>query len=93
MKLRAGDGQDALQETPVRRGESELRFVDTRGSTEWGALKGGPIGVAAGAEYRRESLRDTPDPLSQAGEVFAQGSTATDGERSRFAMFGESSRE
>ncbi len=72
-----------------RSAESELKFIDTKGSTELGSLPGGPIGMAVGAEFRKESLQDRPDPRSTAGDVLAQGSTATDGERDNFAAFVE----
>jgi iron complex outermembrane receptor protein len=75
----------------TRKAESELFFVDTRATTEiqsW-KLPGGPVGVAVGAEYRDESLKDTPDALAQAGEVLGQGITATDGSRQSYAAYAE----
>ena len=43
-----------------RTAESELKLIDTKGTTEFGSLPGGPIGVALGIEYKEEELRDTP---------------------------------
>jgi iron complex outermembrane receptor protein len=73
----------------ARTAESELKFIDTKASTEFGSLPGGPIGFATGFEFRKESLRDRPDPSAQNGEVLGQGITATDGERDNFAVYGE----
>ena len=40
-------------------------------SRNWLELPGGPIGIVAGAEYRRESLRDVQDDLLQSGLTHA----------------------
>ncbi len=72
-----------------RRSTSDLKFADTKGSTEIGQLPGGPVGLALGAEYRKESLQDRPDPLAQSGGVLGQGITATDGSRNTAAVYGE----
>jgi iron complex outermembrane receptor protein len=74
----------------VRRvSESELKFIDTKASTEFGSLPGGPIGLATGFEFRQESLQDRPDAAAQNGDVLGQGITATDGERDNLAVYGE----
>ncbi|WP_246623878.1 TonB-dependent receptor domain-containing protein [Sphingomonas colocasiae] len=39
-------------------------------SSDWFELPGGPVGFAIGAEYRRERLRNTQDPLVEAGLTF-----------------------
>lgn len=72
-----------------RKAESELAFADTRLSTEFGGLPGGPIGVAAGLEFRSEKLKDRPDPNAQNGNILGQGITATDGKRDSYALFTE----
>lgn len=74
-----------------RKSESELTFIDTKGSTEIGRLPGGPIGLAVGAEFRNEKLKDRPDPAAQAGEILGQGITATDGKRDNTAVYAEMS--
>ena len=74
----------------VRRvAESELKFIDTKATTELGMLPGGPIGFATGFEFRKEELKDTPDAIAQNGDVLGQGITATTGERDQWAVYGE----
>jgi iron complex outermembrane receptor protein len=72
-----------------RTAESELKFIDTKATTELGSLPGGPIGFATGFEFRKEELHDRPDPSAQNGDVLGQGITATDGDRDQFAIYGE----
>jgi iron complex outermembrane recepter protein len=72
-----------------RMSESELKFIDTKATTEFGSLPGGPIGLALGAEFREESLQDQPDPLAINGEILGQGNTATDASRDNFAAYVE----
>jgi len=72
-----------------RQSESELKFIDTRATTEFGSLPGGPIGFATGIEFRKESLQDRPDPRATGGDILGQGITATDGERDNLALYGE----
>lgn len=81
--------RDQMRINFPRVAESELTFIDTRVSREFGNLPGGPIGVAAGVEYRREELNDRPDPRAQAGDILGQGITATDGSRNNLALFTE----
>jgi iron complex outermembrane recepter protein len=73
----------------ARTAESELTFVDTRATTEIGSLPGGAIGLAAGFEFRKESLKDSPDPRAQNGDVLGQGITATNAERDNLALYTE----
>jgi iron complex outermembrane recepter protein len=73
----------------ARTAESELSFIDTRATTEIGSLPGGAIGLAAGFEFRKESLKDSPDPRAQNGDVLGQGITATNAERDNLALYTE----
>lgn len=75
----------------ARKSTSELMFVDTRASTEFNqfTLPGGPVGLAIGAEYRGETLKDRPASIAQQGLILGQGITATDGDRNSFAVFAE----
>jgi iron complex outermembrane recepter protein len=50
----AGRGAGMLIDV-ARTAESELTFIDTRATTEFGSLPGGAIGLAAGVEFRKES--------------------------------------
>jgi iron complex outermembrane receptor protein len=72
-----------------RKAESELKFIDTKATTELGSLPGGPIGFATGFEFRKEELTDTPDLIAQTGGVLGQGITATNGSRDQWAVYGE----
>ncbi|MBK8324939.1 MAG: TonB-dependent receptor [Betaproteobacteria bacterium] len=81
--------RDSVSITFPRKSESELKFIDTRGSTEFGKLPGGPIGIAVGAEWREEKLSDRPDATATSGNILGQGITATDGSRRNYAVFTE----
>lgn len=72
-----------------RKSASELWFVDTRATTEFGRLPGGPIGLAVGAEFRNEKMNDVPDSIAAQGLILGQGITATNAKRDSFAVFAE----
>lgn len=81
--------REAMRIHPKRQATSELKFVDTKGSTEMGQLPGGPIGLAVGGEYREEKLDDDPDPSARQGLILGQGITATNSKRDNYALYGE----
>jgi iron complex outermembrane receptor protein len=54
---------------------------DIKASTAFGQLGGGPIGLAVGAEVRREKIRMTPDPLLSSGQIYGLANTIIDGQR------------
>ena len=83
--------RNSLKANSTRTGTSELAFADTRMSTEFGSLPGGPIGVAFGGEFRSEKLLDSPSALASSGSILGQGTTRTDGKRNNFAVFAEAS--
>ena len=83
--------RDSIRANITRRSTSELKFIDTKLSTEIGQLPAGPIGLSVGAEYRRESLADRPDAQAAKGDVLGQGITATNGGRNSYALFAEAS--
>jgi len=72
-----------------RTAESEVKFIDTKATTEIGTMPGGPMGLATGFEFRKEELRDSADPAATQGEVLGQGTTTTDGDRDVLALYGE----
>jgi len=74
-----------------REATSELKFVDTKASTELWRMAGGAVGLAIGGEFRNEKLSDRPDAIAQNGEVLGQGITATEGERDNYAVYAEMS--
>ena len=78
-----------LRINPTRRSLSKLDLIDAKTSTELAQLPAGPLGFAAGAEFKRESIADRPDALLTSGNVLAQGATATDGSRRTTAVYAE----
>ena len=81
--------RNALIANSSRQANSELAFIDTRMSTEFGKLPGGPVGVSVGAEFRDEKITDTPSAISAAGGLLGAGTTRTNGKRNNFAVFAE----
>jgi iron complex outermembrane receptor protein len=74
-----------------RKSSSQLAFVDTKATTEIQQVRlpGGPLGVAVGAEYRDESLKDRPAQAALNGNILGQGVTSTDGNRQSYAGYVE----
>ena len=78
---------DALLASKEREGESKQYGVDFKAQREFGKLDGGPIGVAFGAEARRESNRL---PLYDGlGDYQGLSLTAYEGKRNIYAAFSE----
>lgn len=67
---------------------SILQF-DAKASTQFGQLRGGQIGLAVGAEVRRETLKMTPDALLATGQIYGLANTIIDGERDVKSAFVE----
>ncbi|MEN9659269.1 MAG: hypothetical protein RL571_2734 [Pseudomonadota bacterium] len=60
----------SLRYSPVREASNILSFADLKLSGEMPlTLPGGAVAYAVGASYTREELKDTPDALSQLGQV------------------------
>jgi iron complex outermembrane recepter protein len=78
-----------LRLSTQRKATSKLAFADAKVSGEIMQLPAGPLGFAAGIEYRRESLADRPDAAIVAGRVLGFGGTATDGSRNSNAIYSE----
>lgn len=74
-----------------REATSELKFVDTKASTELFQMAGGAAGLAIGGEFRNEKLSDRPDSIASTGQVLGQGITATDAKRDNYAFYAEAS--
>ena len=70
-------------------GKTSTTSIDVRASREFGQLPGGPMGVAVGADYRRESFKTVPDALVEAGEISTLGTSSADGKRNVSAVFVE----
>jgi iron complex outermembrane receptor protein len=65
----------------LNKGSADIAQWDAKVSTEFGNLPGGPIGMAAGVELRRESIDIQPDPDNAAGNILGLSNTAVKGSR------------
>ena len=83
------DDIDSVKASINRKGVSELYAVQGKMNTEIGELTGGTVVLAAGVERRWESLTDTPDRLTEQGQVIGQGSTRSSGDRYLNSGFAE----
>ena len=79
----------ALRINPTRRSLSKLDLIDAKTTTELARVSAGPVGFAAGVEFKRESIADRPDSLITNGNVLGQGATRTDGSRNVSAAYTE----
>ncbi len=80
---------DAINTSLVRRGESELEMYDVQLSGGLFNLPAGEIKMAAGAEYREESISDIPDDQFQRGLIFGTEAVMADAARDSWALFVE----
>ena len=79
----------ALSPTISNNAVSKTSQIDFKANREFGQLAGGPIGVAVGTEFRRESVRLDPTTGTDRGNIIGLGYSAYDGARNVFAAFGE----
>lgn len=70
-------------------GKTTQTVLDGKITGELGQLAGGPIGLAAGVDIRREKFTITPTANLAAGDIVGFGLSATDGKRTFGASFGE----
>jgi iron complex outermembrane recepter protein len=80
---------DSLRINAKDKAESEFSIFDIKASGEIGTLAGGPIGMAAGFEYRREERSVTPQEEKTRGEVFGRGVATVNGSRNVTTLFTE----
>src|SRR5688572_12264347 len=73
---------DRLRVNYSRIGDSKNSFVDGKVSGELMQTANGPVGMAAGLEYRKEDYDDVSDPVLVSGDVLGRGSTQAVGSRS-----------
>ena len=71
-------GQALLQSTqisnvPTRTSETTTKSVDGKVSKELAQLPAGPLALALGADYRRETLADIFDPIVSSGDILGGG--------------------
>ncbi len=86
-KLNTGTSLSALAADPTiskdveSTGKSSILQWDGKASTEFGQLPGGAIGLALGAEFRREKVTLDPDADLAAGNIYGLVNSVIDGER------------
>jgi iron complex outermembrane receptor protein len=85
---------DAIKISPVRTGVSKVEGGDIKANRELFALAGGNAAIAVGYEYRKENIRDDPDPrvaLTNPNRVTVSGSggTAVRGGRDLNSIYAE----
>ena len=69
--------------------DSSFMIADLKVSGEVGQMEAGPVGIAAGLEYRREDREARPDANKVAGEVVGFGAALADGKRNVKSAFVE----
>lgn len=81
---------ESLRVYPVREGKSTLTSLNAQLSGDLTQLPAGMMRFAVGASANRETLKDTPDPLTQAGDVIGSiAQAAVDASRNYNAVYGE----
>jgi iron complex outermembrane receptor protein len=68
---------------------TEIGQIDVKGSREFGQLPGGPLGVAAGAEFRHEKTELDPTSGTERGNIIGLGYSAYAGQRNVSAIYAE----
>lgn len=68
---------------------SELDMVDAKASRSLMDLPGGPLGLALGAEYRRQSVELTPQSFTDIGDIIGLGFSAYSGTQKVAAAYAE----
>jgi iron complex outermembrane recepter protein len=71
----------------TNRANAQILQWDAKVTSEFGTLPGGPIGFAAGVEFRRESIEINPDPANASGEILGLATTAVTGQRNVQSAF------
>lgn len=81
---------NSLKVSPIRTGRATVTYLNGQIGRPVFALPGGPAMLAVGAAVEREALRDTPDPLTQAGAVVGSiQQAAVDAGRTHQGVFAE----
>ncbi len=80
---------DAITTSLVRRGKSELTMYDAQISGKLFDFGNDAVRMAAGLEYRDESVEDVPDDQFQRGLIFGTESVSAAGQRDSWSAFVE----
>ncbi len=73
----------------VRRGKSQLTMYEASISGDLFQMPAAPVRMAAGVEYREESVSDIPDDQFQRGLIFGTEAVSANGSRDSKALFVE----
>lgn len=80
---------DRIRTSLVRQGKSDLKTFDATVSGEIFDMTAGPAMMAAGLEYREESVSDVPDDQFQRGLIFGTESVSAAAARDNWSAFVE----
>jgi iron complex outermembrane receptor protein len=81
---------ESLKASPIREGKSSVAYFDWRTRGEAFNLPAGKVGWAFGGSFWKEELEDTPDELTQAGNVVGSiQQAAVSADRDAYAIYGE----
>ena len=70
---------DYISPTISANGNTKLDIVDAKASRSLMDLRGGALGLAVGAEYRRQSVELTPQTFTDVGDIIGLGFSAYSG--------------
>ncbi|MYN08993.1 TonB-dependent receptor [Massilia sp. FT127W] len=79
----------ALSPTIANDAATRINQLDVKASREFGQLPGGALGMAVGAEYRRESTELAPTQGTEIGNIIGLGYSAYKGKRKASAVYAE----
>jgi outer membrane receptor protein involved in Fe transport len=78
---------DSITTSLIRKGRSQLKMVDAQITGELFQMPAAPAQMAAGVEYREESVRDVPDDQFQRGLIFGTEAVTAAASRDNYAAF------
>jgi outer membrane receptor protein involved in Fe transport len=80
---------DQITTSLVRQGKSDLTAFDATVTGDLFDMPAGPVRMAVGAEYRKESVSDIPDDQFQRGLIFGTESVSAEADRDITSFFVE----
>jgi len=80
---------DQITTSLVRQGKSDLTMYDAQITGKLFDMGAGPLMMAAGLEYRDESVSDVPDDQFQRGLIFGTEAVSAEAERNNWSAFVE----
>jgi outer membrane receptor protein involved in Fe transport len=80
---------DAITTSVIRRGKSDLTSYDAQISGPLFEMPAGLVQMAAGAEYRKERISDTPDVQFQQGLIYGTEAVSASADRNNWAAYVE----